>query len=66
MAVYDTDAVGATKLVDPPSDKIRTEGVWLPRETAILQDLPQDSLVVEVGPSRPLNPPTAPHGCRRR
>lgn len=51
MAVYDTEAGDATAdgLTDPASEKIRTTGMWFARETAIVQDLPQDSLVVDVG-----------------
>ena len=63
MAVYDTEAGGNLKVVDSPSDTIKSKGTWFPRETAILQDLPQDSLVVDVGATllrcTPLSPPPA-------
>jgi len=60
MAVYETEAGGNLKVLDSPSATIKSKGTWFPRETAILQDLPQDSLVVDVGAPLPDCTPLRP------
>ena len=52
MSVYDPEARGKHREFfqpDKASIAIRDTGAWLRRETALVQDLPSDSLIVDVG-----------------
>lgn len=49
-AVFDTVSKGdASRPFDVVSHAIKITGVWEPRESAIIEDLPRDSLFVDVG-----------------